>query len=175
MDAQEESKRLDDIAGKFPGANYLGTVELKDGKLSEEQEAYLRERFSKMIEEVEPDPTKRAESAKRLEETLDGIRSQSAPGWQIRINMAKARFALKKIEESILDLIPKHAGMLEDGRKVFEFGCAHGLLSTGIASLEGALERLDHAFDCPCHDADAEHADAAERPTEPPPAEEASA
>jgi hypothetical protein len=168
-----EEKALREIAEKFPG-QHLGTFELKDGKLDAAQEAHLRSSFSKLIEALEPDPEKRAQARERLEQTLKDVQGGGAASWQLNLNIMKAKHALERMEEGLLDLTEAHASTLENGRKVYELGQAHGVLSAGMAAVAGALERLDHALNCGCNGEahDDEPAEASERPTDAPPAGE---
>ncbi len=161
-----EDKHLREIAEKFPG-QFLGHFTMKDGKLDPEQERYLREKFTKLLEEVEPDEAKRAEAKERLEDTLRGVQKDGAIHWQLGVNIAKAKHALERMEEGLLELCEKYAMTQDSAHKVYQLGQTHGLLSSGLAAIAGALERLDHVLNCTC--GGEAHADEpSERPTDPP-------
>lgn len=170
---QIEEKELREIVEKFPG-QHLGRFELKDGKLNAEQEQHLRASFTRLIEKLEPDEAKRAEAFGRLEQTLREVQDGGAMEWQLNLNIAKAKHALKRMEEGLLNPCEQHAKTLDQPFMIYQLGQAHGLLSAGMAAVEGALQRLDHALNCDCGgEAHGEEPEASERPTDPPPPDEA--
>lgn len=170
-----EEEELKKIAEKFPG-QHLGSFELKDGKLSPEQEAHLRQSFSDLITKIEPNEARRKEAFERLEQTLKEVQDTGGLRWQLSINLAKAKYALERMEAGLLNLSEAYAQTIDQGYKVFQLGQVHGLLSSGLSSVAGALDRLDHALNCDCGGkahSDEPEPEASERPTDPPPAETA--
>lgn len=145
----------------------------KDGKISAGDLEKVIQAMRGRMERTSLTPEQRAEAEAKVGDLIEKLSAGGDAVW--RASAEGIRVVLKRMAEKLDEIRPGLMGIAQaqhTGKDAFQAGQAYSEVSLASGILQIAVQSLDHILgDCGCQDG--EHGDDAERPTEPPPAPEA--